>query len=230
MCGAVGGTRIVFNQDVTLPVGGSKKHFDMGERFVSRLPIVPLLTISRKNIGVEHKLVGIVHDLLGQVWCGAGVGICNGVINLPPDDLYGFGGGVCLAKAIVFHEPVYVGDDGVGLVKLGEQIQRAGSAIPSVRPLFYPHKVVLDGAQKLLTKGAVYVPKVVEHKRVRVVSVADGCCFMSSGACWDDGHRPGIWRGHYPCCREGCVDSGVKGEAKVSERATAKVCVDRRHV
>ena len=104
-----------------------------------------------------------VNDFLGGVRRGSGVSVRNCVIDMPPDDLNGIGGGVCLAEALVVCKPVGVGDDSVGLVQVGEQIRRAGSAIPSVWHVFYPHKVVLDGSQKLLMKGAVYVPKVVER-------------------------------------------------------------------
>ena len=148
--------------------------------------LVPLPTISSENACVEHNLVGVVHNFLGRVGCVSGVGVCNDVINLTPDNLNGVGGGVCLSEALVFCEPVCVGDGDVGLVEAGKQIQRAGSAIPLVRPVFYRHKVVLDVAQKLLPKGTVNVPKYVESKRGRVVSVEDELCFRSGGACRDD--------------------------------------------
>ena len=109
---------------------------------------------------------------------------------------------------------------------MGKQIQHDGYAIPSVRPVFYPFEVFLDGAQKFLPKGAVYIPKCIESKRCRVVGIADRRCFGSGGACRDDGHRSGIGRGYDPCCREVCVDGGGEGEAKVSERASVEVCVD----
>ena len=108
VCGAIGGTCLVLNIEVPLPVGGSKKQFEMGERFFSRLPLVPLPTISRENSGVEHNLVGVVHDLLGLVRCGAGVSVCNGIIDLPPYNFNGVSGGVCLAEALVVCEPVGV--------------------------------------------------------------------------------------------------------------------------
>ena len=209
-------------------MGGGEKSFDMGEIFVIRLPLVPLPTISRENAGVKHKLVGVVHNLLGQVGCGAGVGICNGAIDLMPDDLDGVGRGVCLAEELVVHNPVSVGDDDVGLVEVGKQIQSDGSAIPLVRPVFYPNEVVLDGAHKLLTKVVVYIPKGVESKRGRVVSIADGRYFGSDSACREDRRCSGIGRGHGPCFREGCIDGGGEGEAKVSECAASKVCVDGR--
>ena len=139
MSGAIGGTRLVFNQEAPLPVGGGEKHFDMGERFVSIRSLVPLPTISSENTCVEHKLVGVVHYLLWRVGCGAGVGVCDSVIDLMPDNLDGVDGGVCLAEALVVCKPVYVGDDSVGLVELGKQIQRNESAIPSVRYVFYPY-------------------------------------------------------------------------------------------
>ena len=40
-----------------------------------------------KHAYVDHKLVGVVHDLLGQVGYGSGVSVCNGVIDMTPDDL-----------------------------------------------------------------------------------------------------------------------------------------------
>ena len=109
---------------------------------------------------------------------------------------------------------------------MGKQIQRAGSAILSVRPVFYPYEVVLDGAHKLLLKGTVYIPKCVERKRGRVVSVTYVRYFRSGGAFRDDGHRSRIGRGHDPCFQERCADSGGEGDAKVSERAKYEVCVD----
>ena len=66
---------------------------------------------------------------------------------------------------------------------MGEKTQRAGSALPLVRTVFHPHEVFLDGAQKLLTKGVVNVPKGVGCKRGCVVSVVDGRCFVFGGAC-----------------------------------------------
>ena len=199
MRGDVGGTRIVLNQEAPLPVGGEKKHFEMGERFVSRRPLVPLTTIIIENSSVEHKLVGIVHDLLGQEICGAGV--CDGVIDLTPDNLDGVGGDICLAEALVVRDPVCVGDDGVGLVEVGKKIKRAESAIPLVKPVFYLYKVVPEGSQKFLPKGELYVSKCVESQRGRVVGVADRRCFGSGGACRDDMRHSGIGRGHDPCCQ-----------------------------
>ena len=206
--GAVGGTCLVLNRESPLPVGGGEKHSEMGEYFFSRRPLVLFPEISRKNACVEHKLVVVVHNFLGKLGCGSGVGICYGVINLTPDDLGGVGGGVCLAEALVIRNPVCIGYDGVGLVELDKQIQRDGSAIPSVRPVFYPYKVVLNSAQKLLPNGAVYVPNFFESKRRCVVSVADGLCFGSGGACQDYRRRSVIGRWHNPCCREGHVDGG----------------------
>ena len=104
------------NQEAPLPVGGYRKHFEMGELFFSRRLLVPLLTISIENFCVEHKLVGVFHDLIGKVRCGAGVGVCDGVIDLTSDDVDGVGGDVCLAEALVICKPVFVGDDSVGLV------------------------------------------------------------------------------------------------------------------
>ena len=168
--------------------------------------------------------------MLDGIGCGAGVSVRECIIDLLLDNLDGVCGGVCLAEALVFCEPVNVGDDVVGLVEVGEQIQRAGSSVPLVRLVFCPHKVLLDRAQKLSMKGAVDVPKVFERKRGRVMSVANGRCFESGGAFQYDGRRSGIGRGHEPCFQEGRVDGGGEGEAKVSERAAAKVCVSQRRV
>ena len=95
---------------------------------------------------------------------------------------------------------------------MGEQIQRAGSTIPSVGPVFDPQNCFLDGAQMLMTKGAVYVRKGAESQRDRVMSVSDGLCFESCGAYCDDGRRSGSARGDRPCCQEGCIDGGREGE------------------
>ena len=64
VCGAVGGTGLVSNQELPLPVRGHKKHLDMWERLVVRRPLVPFPTIRRENSHVEDELVHIVHDLL----------------------------------------------------------------------------------------------------------------------------------------------------------------------
>ena len=99
-----------------------------------------------------------------------------------------------------------------------------------MRPVFYLYKVVLNGAHKLLPKGAVYIPKCVESKRCPIVSVEDGYCFGSGDAFQYHGRHSGIERGTDPCCQEGHVGGGEEGEAKVSKRAAAEVCVDRRCV
>ena len=138
MRSAVGGNRLVLNQEAPPPVVGVERNFDMGESFVSRRPIVPLPTTISGNACVEHKLVGVVHNLLGRLGCRASVNVCDGIINMTPDDLNGVGGGVCLVEVLVVYKPVCVGDDIVGLVEVGKQIQRSGSAIPSAWPVFYP--------------------------------------------------------------------------------------------
>ena len=117
---------------------------------------------------------------------------------------------------LVFRKQLCVVDDSIGLVEVGEQIQSSGSAIPSVRLVFYPHEGFLDGAQKLLTKGSVYVLKAVECKRGCIVIVADGRCFRSGGVCQDDGCCSGTGMGHDPCCQEGRIDSGGEGVVDVS--------------
>ena len=172
----------------------------MGEHFVILRPLVPLPTIYCKNTCVENELIQVVHDLLRRVGRGAGIGVRNCIINLLPDNLNGVGGGVCLVEALVVREPVGVGDDGVGLVQVVEHIQSDGSTIPSMWPVFDPHEVFLDIAQKLMTKGAVYVSKGVERQHGRVTNVADGRCFRSGDAFQDDGRCSKIWRGDDPCC------------------------------
>ena len=62
------------------------------------------------------------------------------------------------------------------------------------------------------------------------MSVPDGRYFGSSGACRDDGCRSGIGRRHNPFFREGRVDGWGESEAKVSERATARVSFDGRRI
>ena len=82
-------------------MGGGKKNFYMGERFVDCPPLVPLPRISCKDDSVENKLVCIFDHLLGGVGRGAGIGVRNCVIDIPPEYLDGFCGGVCLAEALV---------------------------------------------------------------------------------------------------------------------------------
>ena len=169
VCGAVWGTRIVLNREAPLPVGGEKKHFEMGERFVSRRPLVPLLTISRKNSCVENELVHIVYNLLGRVGRGAGVIVHDYVIDLMPYYLDVIGGGVCLTEELDLHEPVRVGDNGVGLIYVVKQIQCDGSAVPSARPVLDPDKFFLNSAHKLLSEGAVHIMKRVERECYHIV-------------------------------------------------------------
>ena len=60
-----------------------------------------------------------------------------------------------------------------------EQLQRTGSAIPSVQLVFDSLELVFDSAKKLLSQGEVDVGKVVEIQHCRVIRVADGHCFVS---------------------------------------------------
>ena len=113
---------------------------------------------------------------------------------------------------------------------MGEQIQCTGSAIPAVRLVIDPHESVLNGAYKLLAKGAVNVVEGVERQRRRVVRVADGHYFWSGGACQDDERCYGIGWWEYSCCRKGRIDGGGEGVVQVSESATANVGVDGRRV
>ena len=48
-------------------------------------------------------------------------------------------------EVLVVCKPVCFGDDGVGLVEVGEQMQHTGSAVHLVRTVFYLQKVVLHG-------------------------------------------------------------------------------------
>ena len=97
-----------------------------------------------------------------------------------------------------------------------------------MRPVLEPDKVVLNGAQKFLLKGAVHVLKHFERKCCRVMSLSEGRCFGSGGACQDDGHCSGIGRGHDRYCQEGPVYGG--GEGEVPERAASKVFANGRRV
>ena len=56
---------------------------------------------------------------------------------------------------LVTHEPVGVRDDSIHRVKLGQQIQRAGSAVPAVRLVEHLQERVSDGPKKLLAERTV---------------------------------------------------------------------------
>ena len=61
---SVGGAHLFLKQEAPLPVGYSKKHFEMGQGFVAPGLLVPLPTIHRENDCVENKLLGVVCDLI----------------------------------------------------------------------------------------------------------------------------------------------------------------------
>ena len=113
---------------------------------------------------------------------------------------------------------------------MGKHIQRAGSAIPLVRPVFDLYKDVLNGAHKLLLEAAVHVLKGAKGEHFHIVSVSDGRCFEFGGALCVDKRCSWIGRGHKPYFREGRIDGGGEGESQMSKRASAKVCVDGDHV
>ena len=113
VCSTIGSTRLVLNREAPFPLGGGKKHFDMGECFFARCLLVPLLTIRREYIYVEHELKGVINHLIAGVWPQPGVGVHNYLVDMNPEDLYGVGGGVCLSKMLVICEQVHIGDDGV---------------------------------------------------------------------------------------------------------------------
>ena len=61
---SVGGARLILNQEAPLPVGGGKKHFKMGENFVSQRPLVPIPTIMREHSCFKQDMVGVFDHLL----------------------------------------------------------------------------------------------------------------------------------------------------------------------
>ena len=74
---SIGVSCIVLKREALLPMGCGKKHLQMGEGFVARRPLFPLLIIHRKNTNVENDMLGVVDDLLGGVGHGAGVSVSN---------------------------------------------------------------------------------------------------------------------------------------------------------
>ena len=75
---------------------------------------------------------------------------------------------------------------------MGQQIERARSAVPAVRLLEDSEERVFDSAKKLLAQIAVDVQEGVEGKRRRVVCVSDGRCYGDGRAGRDDGRCAGI--------------------------------------
>ena len=113
-------------------MGGSEKHFKIGERFVARRPIVPLSTIIHEHARVKNDLVSVINHLFSGLRHGVGVGLRNCVIYLPLDDLNGVGGSVRLAEALIVRNLVRVCNHGIFCVQMGEQIQSTRSAVSQV--------------------------------------------------------------------------------------------------
>ena len=103
LCHSVGGTHLVLNQVGPLPVGSGKKHFDMGEHFDARRPLVPLPTIIREHFCVKQELAGVIDPLLALVRHVPGIGVRDCIVDMPPDYIDGVGRGVRLAEALVVH-------------------------------------------------------------------------------------------------------------------------------
>ena len=78
---------------------------------------------------------------------------------------------------------------------MGQQIQRAGSAVPAVRLVEDLEERVVDRVKKLLVQRVVDVCKGVKVKRHRVVCVLDGRCFGAGCAGRDDGRCADSERG-----------------------------------
>ena len=64
MCGAIGGTGLISNQEAPLTVCIREKNLEIWERLVVSRPLVPFPTIRRENACVEDELVCVVHNLL----------------------------------------------------------------------------------------------------------------------------------------------------------------------
>ena len=54
-----------------------KKHFEKGEGFFARRPLLSLLAILRGKIRVGSDVVGVVNDFLSQVQCGVIIVVRN---------------------------------------------------------------------------------------------------------------------------------------------------------
>ena len=122
----------------------------------------------------------------------AGVGVRYGVVDLSPGDLDWDRRRVWLAETLVVLKTAGIRDDSVCHIKVGQQIQRDGSAVPTVRLVEHSEERVIDSAKKLLAQRAVDVHEGVKGERRRVVGVLGGCCFRAGRAGRDDGHCPGI--------------------------------------
>ena len=103
-----------------------------GSVFYAHRPLVPLPKISHELACVKKEVVDVINHLLDGVWHGPGVVIRDCVVDLPPDDLGGVGGGVPLADALVVCKIFSVDYDVVYYVQVGEQIQRDGSSVTQV--------------------------------------------------------------------------------------------------
>ena len=70
--------------------------------------------------------------MLAGVRRRAGVGVRHGVVDLSPGDFDWDRRQVWLAETLAVLDPVGVRYDRIRRVKVGQQIQRAGSAVPAV--------------------------------------------------------------------------------------------------
>ena len=75
MCHSIWGKRLVLQKWAPLLGGGDEKHLDMGEIFVARRPLVPLLTIIREHACVKNDLVGVFNYMFAKVRSGSGTGV-----------------------------------------------------------------------------------------------------------------------------------------------------------
>ena len=101
--------------------------------------------------------------------------------------------------------PVGVIYDRIRRVKVGQQIQRAGSAVPAVQLVEHLKELVFDGADNLLAERVVDVRKGVKGECRRIVGVPDGRCFGAGRAGRDGGRCAWIERGDDSCGREGGI-------------------------
>ena len=125
--------------------------------------------------------------MLAGVRRRAGVGVRYGVVNLSPGDFDRDKRQVWLAETLVVLKPVGVKDDSVHHIKVGQQIQSAGSDVPTVRLVEHSKEHVVDGAKKLLAERAVDVREGVKGERRHTMGVLDGRCFRDGRAGRDDG-------------------------------------------
>ena len=138
----------------------------------------------------------------------SGVGVRHGVVDLSPGDLDWDRRRVCLEETLVVLEPFGVGYDGVRRIKVGQQIQRAGSAVPAVRLVGHSKERVVDSAKKLLAERAVNVRESVKGERCRVVGVPNRRCFRAGRAGQDERIFASIEVGGDSCGRGCGIDGG----------------------